>query len=70
MTYREWKKIKSNTTASTVRRLLTFERNYPDTVASYKRRLIKEGEKKTKIMGIEDNKERVRKIAENLNLFR
>ncbi|MCM1220010.1 MAG: hypothetical protein NC548_36525 [Lachnospiraceae bacterium] len=50
--------------------MLNFEKAYPDTAASYEKRLKAEKEKKQKLMSIENPKEREKAIARNLELFK
>lgn len=74
LSYQEWKKLTQQTKHSTLSRdllpLLNFEKAYPDTAASYEKRLKAEKEKKQKLMSIENPKEREKAIAQNLELFR
>ena len=73
LSYQEWKKIKKQTEHSTASRyllpLLNFEKAFPDTAASYERRLKAEKKKREQLMSIENPKEREKAIAQNLELF-
>lgn len=74
LSYQEWKKVKKQAEHSTLSRdllpLLNFEKAFPDTAASYEKRLKAEKQKIEKIMSIENPKEREKVIANNLELFR
>lgn len=74
LSYQEWKQLTQRTKHSALSRdllpLLNFEKTYPDTAASYEKRLKAEKEKKQKLMSIENPKEREKAIAQNLELFR